>query len=129
MATRDRRDGYEDEDGRYDDDRYEDEDDYEPEERDGRRHGVELPAAEAARSAADHIVALTGRQPSAVTSLRLGNDGWVAEVEVVEDRRIPSSEDMLALYRIELDEDGQPLGYDRLSRYRRGRGDRREGRE
>jgi len=123
MATRGGRDRYETE-----DDRYEDEDGYEPEERDGRRGG-ELPAAEAARSAADHIVALTGRQQSAVTSLRLGHDGWVAEVEVVEDRRIPASEDMLALYRIELDEDGEPLGYDRLRQYRRGRGDRREGRE
>jgi hypothetical protein len=123
MATRGGRDRYETE-----DDRYEDEDGYEPEERDGRRGG-ELPAAEAARSAADHIVALTGRQQSSVTSLRLGDDGWVAEVEVVEDRRIPSSEDMLALYRIELDEDGEPLGYERLSRYRRGRGDRGEGRQ
>jgi hypothetical protein len=123
MATRDRRDKYETE-----DDRYEDEDDYERDERDRRSRGDDLPAAEAARSAAQHIVALTGQQPSAVTSLRLGDDGWVAEVEVVEDRRIPSSEDMLALYRIELDEDGEPLGYDRLSQYRRGRGDRREGR-
>jgi hypothetical protein len=127
-AARDQRDRYEDEDedDRYEDDEYEDDD--EPEERDERPRGGELRASDAARSAMAQILALTGRKPSGVTSLRLGDDGWVAEVEVVEDRRIPSSEDMLAIYRIELDDDGEPLGYERLSQYRRGRGDRREGR-
>lgn len=113
---------------RYEDEELED-DDYEPEERDEQRYTRrELRPSEAARSAAEHIVEMTGRQPAAVTSLHLGDDGWVAEVEVVEDRRIPSSEDILALYRIEMDDDGEPLGYSRLRRYPRGRGDR-EGRQ
>lgn len=113
---------------RYEDEELED-DEYEPEERDEQRYRRrELRPSEVARSAAEHIVEMTGRQPAAVTSLHLGDDGWVAEVEVVEDRRIPSSEDILALYRIELDDDGEPLGYHRLRRYPRGRGDR-EGRQ
>ncbi len=102
-------------------------DEYEAQEHD-RWSSEPLPAVEAARRAVAHVVQLTGRHPIGVTSLQLAEDGWVAEVEVVEDRRIPSTEDTLALYRIELDDDGAPLGYERLSRYPRGRGDRREGR-
>ncbi len=118
-------DDYEDYD---DDDEYvdEDEDGYEDAERGGHRQGGSMSALDAARGAMAHIGELTGRQPAGVTSLRAGDDGWVAEVEVVEDRRIPSSEGILGLYRMGLDDDGTPLGYERLGRYRRGRGDRRE---
>ena len=38
-------------------------------------------------------------------------DGWIIEVEIVEDRRIPSAADILALYEIELGPDGDLLGY------------------
>ena len=47
-------------------------------------------------------------------------DGWIVEAEIVEDRRIPSSADMLALYEIEIDADGKLLAYRRTRRYRRG---------
>jgi hypothetical protein len=47
----------------------------------------------------------------------------VVEVEVVEDRRIPSSGDILALYEAEMDMEGNLLAYRRIRRYRRGRGD------
>ncbi|MFG1933377.1 gas vesicle protein GvpO [Mycobacterium sp. NPDC048908] len=38
---------------------------------------------------------------------------------MVEERRIPSSADMLALYEIELDADGEFLAYSRTRRYMR----------
>jgi hypothetical protein len=97
-----------------------------PAEREPRRYEP-LRLAEVSRSALAHVVELTGRQAAGVTSVRPTEVGWMVEIEVVEDRRVPSSEDILGLYRMELDADGAPLGYQRLSRYRRGRGDRREG--
>lgn len=42
---------------------------------------------------------------------------------MVEDRRIPSSTDMLALYEVVLDMDGELLSYKRTRRYSRGAGD------
>lgn len=43
------------------------------------------------------------------------------EVEVVDDRHIPPpSADMLALYEVVLDLDGELLSYRRTRRYRRG---------
>jgi hypothetical protein len=54
------------------------------------------------------------------------DDGWAVGVEVVEDRRIPSSTDVLAIYEAELDGLGELVSYRRLKRYSRGRGDANE---
>jgi hypothetical protein len=58
-----------------------------------------------------------------VTSLERGTDGWLVGVEVVEDRRVPSSADILATYQTQVGMDGELLGYRRTRRYPRGRGD------
>ena len=44
-------------------------------------------------------------------------------VEVVEDKRIPSSTDILATYETEVGMDGELVSYRRVKRYTRGRGD------
>jgi Gas vesicle synthesis protein GvpO len=80
-----------------------------------------LSAAEAARAALEEITALTGRSAEGVTSVRPQDGGWVAGVELLEARRVPSSSDTLALYEVVLDEDGDLVAYHRLQRYPRGR--------
>src|SRR5262245_32670301 len=80
-----------------------------------------IPAREAVQVASEYITAITGRQPTQITAVAPSEEaGWIAEVEVVEDARIPSSADMLALYEIELDADGELLAYHRTNRYMRG---------
>ncbi len=80
-----------------------------------------IAAREAARLAPEYIAELTDRQPTRITAVEPDDQGgWIVEAEVVEDRRIPSSADMLALYEIELDSDGALLGYGRTRRYMRG---------
>ena len=74
----------------------------------------------AAREAAKQLLELTGRDVEGVTGLERTDDGWRVEVEVVEVRRIPDTTDMLALYELTVDEDGQLEGYRRLRRYTRG---------
>lgn len=82
-----------------------------------------LSAANAAKAGLRHIVALTGREPAGVTSLEPAEDnGWRVGVEVIEDRRIPSSTDVLALYEARLDAQGDLLAYARKRRYSRGQG-------
>ncbi|WP_214317817.1 gas vesicle protein GvpO [Nonomuraea sediminis] len=81
-----------------------------------------LSAATAGAVGLRHIADLTSREPEGVTLVEPDEDGWVVDVEVVEDRRIPSSSDILALYEAELDEEGNLLSYRRLRRYRRGSG-------
>jgi hypothetical protein len=80
-----------------------------------------IPARDAVQIASGYITEITGRQPTRITGIAPSDEeGWIAEVEVVEDRRIPSSADMLALYEIELDADGELLTYHRTHRYMRG---------
>lgn len=74
----------------------------------------------AAREAATQLLELTGRDVEGVTGLERTDDGWRVEVEVVEVRRIPDTTDMLALYELTVDEDGELEGYRRLRRYTRG---------
>jgi hypothetical protein len=80
-----------------------------------RKSGVAVAAG-----AAQQLLELTGRQAEGVTGLERTDDGWRVEVEVVEVRRIPDTTDVLALYEVTLDEDGELEGYRRLRRYGRG---------
>jgi hypothetical protein len=82
-----------------------------------------LPATEAATAGLRQIAALTGREAQGVVSLEPSDEGWVVGVEVVEDRRIPASADILALYEATIDQEGELTGYARKRRYARGAND------
>jgi len=75
---------------------------------------------EAAAAATEQLRTLIAKQPVGTTSMSPTEDGWTVEIEVLEDRRIPSSSDMLALYEVEIDLDGNLLAYHRSRRYSRG---------
>jgi hypothetical protein len=79
-----------------------------------------LTAVTASEAGLRHIAGLTGKEMEGVTLVEPADDGWVVVVEVVEDRRIPSSGDILALYEADLDLEGNLLAYRRKGRYRRG---------
>lgn len=80
-----------------------------------RKSGVAIAAG-----AAQQLLDLTGRDVEGVTGLERADDGWRVEVEVVEVRRIPDTTDVLALYEVTLDDDGDLESYRRLRRYVRG---------
>ena len=83
-----------------------------------------LSPVEAARRAVRRVYELTGVEPEGVTSLDRTDDGWSIGVEVVELERIPSSNDLLAIYQVELDQGGRLVSYRRTHRYNRGEVDR-----
>jgi hypothetical protein len=87
-----------------------------------RRNG-HLPPAKAAQAGLSQVAELTGKQPEGVTGVEPADDGWLVGVEVLEDRRIPSSADILAVYEVEIDPDGDLASYRRVRRYSRGRVD------
>jgi len=80
-----------------------------------KRTGTAI-AAEAARQ----LLEVTGRDVEGVTALERSDDGWTVQVEVVEVRRIPDTTDVLGLYEVKVDSDGDLLGYKRQQRYVRG---------
>jgi hypothetical protein len=77
-------------------------------------------ASQVAARAAQQLLELTGKGVEGVTGLARAEDGWKVHVEVVEVRRIPDTTDVLALYEVQVDEDGDLMGYRRLRRYARG---------
>ena len=83
----------------------------------------QLTAAKAGRYGLRHIAELTGKDPEGITGVEPTEDGWLVTVEVVEDRRIPSSSDILSGYETEIGPDGELVAYRRVRRYTRGRGD------
>ena len=82
----------------------------------------EITAAQAGRVGLRQITELTGKEAEGVTGVQPTDDGWRVTVEVVEDRRVPSSSDVLATYEIETDLDGELISYHRDRRYSRGHG-------
>jgi hypothetical protein len=84
-------------------------------------------AGRIARSAAEQLAELTGRVPESVIGIERDDGLWTVDLEVVESRRIPDSTDVLATYRVQMDEDGELVGYHRARRYIRGRGGEGEG--
>lgn len=86
-----------------------------------------LSAADAAAAGLRQIIELTGKDSEGVTGVERGDDGWLVGVEVVEDRRVPSSADILATYEAEIDSEGDLTSYRRVRRYSRSKGDPSEG--
>lgn len=70
----------------------------------------------------DEVPQLIGRQLDGVTSLRRGEEGWVATVELIERRSVPDTQDILGQYEVSLTEDGVIDEYRRLETYRRADG-------
>jgi hypothetical protein len=80
-----------------------------------------------AQRAARQLAELTRRPVEGVAGLAREQDGWCVELEVVEVARVPSSTDVLGLYAVWVDEEGELLGYERVERFVRGRAGGEEG--
>jgi hypothetical protein len=76
--------------------------------------------------AREHLEDLLERPVESVSSLERTHDGWVAQLEVVELKRIPESTDVLATYELELDADLNLRRYQQAGRYTRSRANRGE---
>ena len=78
-----------------------------------------LSGSAAVEHAKAHLLEMTGRECETVSSLSRTGDGWLIKLEIVELERIPQSTDILATYQVELDGQGELMGYERVARYYR----------
>ncbi|MEJ8669414.1 gas vesicle protein [Streptomyces sp. NBC_01017] len=86
--------------------------------------GARMSAAAAIRSAMEQLSELLGRAPESVSSLKPTDQGWEADVEVLELERIPETTSVMASYQVVLDQEGQLVSYKRGRRYTRSQVDR-----
>jgi hypothetical protein len=88
----------------------------------GRRsstNGGRRPVGQLARTAAQQLAELTGCDVSGVSGVEHTEDGWRIDVDIVELRRVPDTTSVLATYALDLDEDGELVGYRRVRRFNR----------
>ncbi|OEV10298.1 gas vesicle protein [Streptomyces nanshensis] len=78
------------------------------------------------RLAAGQLAELLRSEPDSVSSVKAVDDGWTADVEVVEIERVPETTSVMGSYRVQLDAAGNLLGYERTRRYARGQIDQRK---
>ncbi len=79
-----------------------------------------LNAATIVNVAREQITALTGMPVDTVSRILRDADGWMLDVELVEMKRIPNTNDVLATYQLHLDEEGNLMSFLRTNRYYRG---------
>jgi hypothetical protein len=79
-----------------------------------------LSARDLAIAARETVQDLTGYPPEAVSALQWDGESWLVTVDVLELERIPSTTDVLGTYVVQLDEEGNLMGYKRTRRFVRG---------
>ncbi|MCS6882492.1 MAG: gas vesicle protein [Oscillochloridaceae bacterium] len=70
--------------------------------------------------AREQIAALTGMPVDTVSRVLRDGNGWMLDLELLEMKRIPDSNDVLATYQVHLDTEGNLMSFLRTNRYYRG---------
>lgn len=87
--------------------------------RGGGRTKNDRSAADVARAAVRELQGLIGRPVEAITGIERDGKEWTVTVEVVELERIPNTTDVLGVYEVTLDADGELVGTQRTRRFYR----------
>ncbi|MFJ6186194.1 gas vesicle protein [Streptomyces sp. NPDC092295] len=92
--------------------------------KDGEEKQTRIDISTAMRKAVGQLAELLQREPGSVSALKATDDGWTADVEVVEIEKIPDTTSVMASYRVSIGDQGRLVGYERIRRYSRGQVDR-----
>jgi hypothetical protein len=89
----------------------------------GSRSASKLSARDAIEHVREQLPALMGRPVEAILGVERDDDQWQVTAQIVELARIPNSTDVLGVYAVTLDDDGELAGYRRVRRYNRSQAD------
>ena len=78
-----------------------------------------MTGAQIALIAKETLAELTGLTPDTVSGLNKDEEGWHVFVDLIELKRIPESTDVLGIYEVVLDDEGQFIRFERTERYQR----------
>ena len=62
---------------------------------------------------------MLNKEIDSIVSMNKCQEGWLAEVEVVERRSVPDTQDILGRYEMKFDDGGELQGYKRIMLRRR----------
>ncbi|MBU4501099.1 MAG: gas vesicle protein [Nanoarchaeota archaeon] len=75
---------------------------------------------ELTKKAKDTIKNLVGKEPLSVTRLNKEGNGWLAQVEVLERKAIPDTQNIIGIYEVKFNNDKTLSGYKRIKVKRKG---------
>lgn len=73
------------------------------------------------------LIDLTGFSSPSAVGVKGKDNSWVLTIQVIEKTSIPESMDLLGVYEVETDREGNILGYERVELRRRADTKEREG--
>jgi hypothetical protein len=76
-----------------------------------------MKAYEAGATAKQEIEGLTGLKAETESSIQRQGELWDVTVDMIEMHMTPNTRDVLAIYDVQLDDNGNLLGYRRMGRY------------
>jgi Gas vesicle synthesis protein GvpO. len=79
-----------------------------------------MKTSEVAEVAQKEMAKLTKLEPSGIKGASKDEEGWHVTVEMIEKKSIPDGMDVLALYEVTLDEEGNVLKFERGQLRKRG---------
>lgn len=86
-----------------------------------------LSIMEVTKKARRELESITGSKVERVCGCDPAEDGWQLQMEVVELCRTPNTQDLLAMYDVQLAPDGAVTGFDRVAHRIRGDGFHEDG--
>ena len=72
-----------------------------------------MKTSEVAEVAQKELAKLTKLEPSGIKGVSKDEEGWHVTVEMIEKKSIPDAMDLLALYEVILDDEGNVLKFER----------------
>lgn len=76
--------------------------------------------AQVVKNLKQDIQDVTGFPAWSVISLERVPDGWAGRVEVTEFHRVPEAQDLVGVYDVTIDEEGNLAGWDRIASHLKG---------
>jgi hypothetical protein len=74
---------------------------------------IDMNANDVVRRAQEEFIRLGKKRANGVTGLSKTEEGWKVLLEALERKAIPDSMDVLGLYELRFDNEGNLLGFDR----------------
>jgi hypothetical protein len=84
---------------------------------DSNTTGDRMSAKELTTVAKEAVADLTGFPPESVSGFQQDGERWLVLVDVCELERIPSTTDVMATYEVQIDGQGEVVGYQRKRRF------------
>jgi hypothetical protein len=81
---------------------------------------VTLKPADIVEDTKRQMAVITGLSPDTISRFDRSDTGWMLDIDMLEHRSVPRTQDLLASFEVTLDDTGQVMRWRRTGRFFRG---------